>query len=98
MLTTIDPSLMAEDVALGYKQLLEVERACRALKPGLELRPLHRRLPDRTRAHVLLRWLALLVRLVGSARAACGGEASGSCLRAWSRLPIWGSLPAAGTV
>jgi transposase len=61
LLSTTDPSLSAEDVALGYKQLLEVERAFRILKTTLELRPLYHRLPDRIRAHVLLCWLALLL-------------------------------------
>jgi transposase len=61
LLSTTDPSLSTEDVALGYKQLLEVERAFRTLKTTLELRPLYHRLPDRIRAHVLLCWLALLL-------------------------------------
>jgi hypothetical protein len=61
VLSTTDASLSPEDVALGYKQLLEVERAFRTLKTTLELRPLYHRLPDRIRAHVLLCWLALLL-------------------------------------
>jgi hypothetical protein len=61
LLSTTDPSLSAEDVALGYKQLLEVEDAFRTLKTTLELRPIYHHLPDRIRAHVLLCWLALLL-------------------------------------
>jgi hypothetical protein len=61
LLSTTDPSLSAEDVALGYKQLAEVERAFRTLKHTLDLRPLYHRLPERIRAHVLLCWLALLL-------------------------------------
>ena len=61
LLSTTDPSLSAEDIALGYKQLLEVERAFRTLKHNLELRPMYHRLPERIRAHVLLCWLALLL-------------------------------------
>ena len=61
LLSTTDPSLAAPDVALGYKQLLDVERAFRTLKSTLELRPMHHRRPDRIRAHVLLCWLALLL-------------------------------------
>jgi hypothetical protein len=61
LLSTTDPSLSAADVALGYKQLLDVERAFRTLKSTLELRPMHHRRPDRIRAHVLLCWLALLL-------------------------------------
>jgi transposase len=61
LLSTSDDSLSAEDVALGYKQLLEVERAFRTLKTTLELRPLYHRKDDRIRAHVLLCFLALLL-------------------------------------
>jgi transposase len=61
LLSTTDPSLSAEDVALGYKQLFEVENAFRTLKTTLELRPIYHHLPDRIRAHVLLCWLALLL-------------------------------------
>ena len=61
LLSTTDMSLSAEDVALGYKQLWQVERAFRTLKTTLELRPMYHRLPDRIRAHVLLCWLALLL-------------------------------------
>jgi transposase len=61
LLSSTDPSLSVEEIALGYKQLLEVERAFRTLKHTLELRPMHHRLPDRIRAHVLLCWLALLL-------------------------------------
>jgi len=61
LLSTTDPGLTAEEVALGYRQLLEVERAFRTLKHTLELRPLYHRLPERIRAHVLLCWLALLL-------------------------------------
>src|SRR5450755_2286801 len=61
LLRTSDPTLTAEDVALGYKQLLEIERASRDMKTTLDLRPVHHRKEDRIRAHVLLCWLALLL-------------------------------------
>jgi len=61
LLRTSDPSLSAEDVALGYKQLLEVERGWRDMKTVLELRPVFHRKQERIRAHVLLCWLALLL-------------------------------------
>jgi transposase len=61
LLRTSDPTLTAEDVALGYKQLLEIERARRDMKTTLDLRPVHHRKEDRIRAHVLLCWLALLL-------------------------------------
>ena len=64
LLTTSDPSLSAEDVALGYKQLIEAERSFRDLKGTLLLRPVFHRKDDRIHAHVLICYLALvLVRL-----------------------------------
>ena len=61
LLRCSDPTLSAEDIALGYKQLLQVERGWRDMKTNLELRPVYHRLEDRIRAHVLLCWLALLL-------------------------------------
>ena len=61
LLRTSDRSLSAEDVALGYKQLIQVERAWRDLKTTLDLRPIYHRKEERIRAHVLLCWLALLL-------------------------------------
>lgn len=61
LLRTSDSTLTPEQVALGYKQLLEVEEAWRTLKHTLSLRPVYHRLEDRIRAHVLLCWLALLL-------------------------------------
>ena len=61
LLRTSDPTLSLEDIALGYKQLLQIERAWRDMKTTLDLRPIHHRKEDRIRAHVLLCWLALLL-------------------------------------
>jgi hypothetical protein len=61
LLRSSDPSLSAEDIALGYKQLLQVERGWREMKTTLELRPLYHRLEERIRTHVTLCWLALLL-------------------------------------
>ena len=61
LLRTCDPHLSTEDIALGYKQLLEVERGWRDKKQVLDLRPVYHRLEDRIRAHVILCWLALLL-------------------------------------
>jgi hypothetical protein len=61
LLTTSDPILSAEDVALGYKQLQEAERSFRDLKGTLLLRPVFHRKDDRIRAHVLICFLALVV-------------------------------------
>jgi hypothetical protein len=61
LLRCSDPKLSAEDIALGYKQLLEVERGWRDMKSIIDLRPVYHRAEDRIRAHVLLCWLALLL-------------------------------------
>jgi Transposase DDE domain len=61
LLRATDPHLSTEDIALGYKQLYEVERGWRSMKTDLDLRPVYHRLEQRIRAHVLLCWLALLL-------------------------------------
>lgn len=61
LLRSSDPTLSAEDIALGYKQLLEVERGWRDMKSTLDLRPVYHHLERRIRAHVVLCWLALLL-------------------------------------
>jgi Transposase DDE domain len=68
LLTTSDPSLSAEDVALGYKQLLEAERSFRDLKGTLQLRPIFHRKDERIRAHVLICFLALVIIRVAETR------------------------------
>lgn len=69
LLRTSDDTLTAADVALGYKQLVEIEAAFRTLKTTLDLRPVYHRLDDRIRAHVVLCWLALLLIRVAELRA-----------------------------
>jgi len=61
LIATSDPHISAEDVALGYKNLLEAEPGFRDLKTQLLLRPVFHRLEHRIRAHVLICWLALLL-------------------------------------
>lgn len=61
LLRTSNPHLSAEDIALGYKQLLEVERGWRDMKSTLDLRPVFHRREDRIRSHVTLCWLGLLM-------------------------------------
>ena len=70
LLRTSDPKLTSEDIALGYKQLLEVERGWRDMKQVIDLRPVYHRKEERIRAHVLLCWLALLLARV--VENACG--------------------------
>jgi len=54
-----DGELNSGEVVRSYKQLKVVERAFRTFKgPELQIRPIHHRLEDRVRAHVLLCMLA----------------------------------------
>src|SRR5215203_6491477 len=76
LLATSDPDISAEDVALGYKNLLEAERGFRDMKTELLLRPVFHRLEHRIRAHVLLCWLALLLTRV----------AERTCGQSWRRI------------
>ena len=68
LLRSSDPMLSPEDIALGYKQLSEVERGWRDLKHVLDLRPVYHRKEERIRAHVLLCWLALLLARVAETK------------------------------
>lgn len=56
-----DHGLSAADAVAGYKQLWQIERVFRDLKHVVDIRPVHHRLEDRIRAHVLLCWLAMLL-------------------------------------
>jgi len=69
LITTSDDTLSAEDVALGYKNLLEAERGFKDLKGTLLLRPVFHRREDRIRAHALICYLALIVIRVCELRA-----------------------------
>jgi hypothetical protein len=71
LLRSSDPELSAEDIALGYKQLYEVERGWRDMKQVIDLRPVYHRKEERIRAHVVLCWLALL--LIRVTETTCGG-------------------------
>ncbi len=68
--------MTTEDIALGYKQLLEVERGWRDMKQVIDLRPVFHRREDRIRAHVILCWLALLLMRV----------AENTAGRPWARI------------
>ena len=76
LLRTSDPHMTTEDIALGYKQLLEVERGWRDMKQVIDLRPVFHRREDRIRAHVILCWLALLLMRV----------AENTAGRPWARI------------
>jgi hypothetical protein len=76
LLRTSDPKMSAEDIALGYRQLLEVERGWRDMKQVIDLRPVYHRKEERIRAHVILCWLALLLARV----------AENACEATWPEL------------
>ena len=61
--TPLAPVTMdAADIVRSYKSLANVERAFRSLKTiDLKVRPIHHRLADRVRAHILLCMLAYYV-------------------------------------
>src|SRR5206468_12447125 len=80
LLRTSDPAMTSEDIALGCKQLLEVERGWRDMKQVIDLRPVYHRREDRIRAHVLLCWLALL--LIRVAETTAGGSWTWNRIRA----------------
>jgi Transposase DDE domain len=76
LLRTSDPKMTAEDIALGYKQLLEVERGWKDMKQVIDLRPVYHRKEERIRAHVILCWLALLLARI----------AENACAATWPEL------------
>ena len=94
LLRTSDPKMTAEDIALGYKQLLEVERGWRDLKQVIDLRPVYHRKEERIRAHVILCWLALLLARV--AENACGATWP-ELRRQLDRIPVGTFTGPAGT-
>ena len=69
VITSNDDTLTAEDLALGYKQLLRVERCWRQLKSGLRMRPVFHYRPWRIQAHVTISMLALLLERIVEIRA-----------------------------
>ncbi len=68
LLITNDETLSAEDVALGYKQLLRVEASFRRLKHGIDIRPMYHRTRERITAHVFVSVLALLLERIAELR------------------------------
>jgi transposase len=69
VVTSNDDTLSAEDLALGYKQLLRVEQCWRTLKSGLRMRPVFHYRPSRIQAHVTISVLALLLERIAEIRA-----------------------------
>ena len=59
----IDPDqLAAAGIVRAYKQLKEAEKGFGAIKGPLEVRPIHHRLQDRVRSHLLICMLAEYMR------------------------------------
>lgn len=57
-----EPHMDAAELVRSYKRLTQVERAFRSLKTvDLKVRPIHHRLPDRVKSHLLLCLLAYYV-------------------------------------
>jgi len=69
VITSNDDTLTADDLALGYKQLLRVEACWRQLKSGLRMRPVFHFRPWRIEAHVTISVLALLLERIVEIRA-----------------------------
>lgn len=69
VITSNDDSLSAEDLALGYKQLMRVEQCWHTVKSGLRTRPIFHWTPRRICAHVSLCVLALLIERIAEIRA-----------------------------
>ena len=69
VITSNDDTLTAEDLALGYKQLLRVEQCWRQMKSGLGMRPVFHYRPWRIQAHVSICVLGLLLERIAELRA-----------------------------
>jgi len=95
LIRTSDDTLSSVDVALGYKQLYQVENAFRTLKTTLELRPVYHRLEDRIRSHILLCWLALLLVRVMENKT---GQTWTKLRRSLSRIQATGLKTASGSM
>lgn len=68
VITSNDDTLSAEDLALGYKQLMRVEECWRSMKSGLRTRPVFHWTAHRICAHISLCVLALLLERVAERR------------------------------
>jgi hypothetical protein len=95
LLLTNDPTLSAEDVALGYKQLLRVEESFRRLKHGIDIRPVYHRTEERIGGHVFACILALLLERVAER---ASGSSWGWIRRHFSRLKMVAYSGAGGRV
>lgn len=75
-LITNAPDLTPAEAVARYKGLADIERGFRVLKSGIEIAPVHHRLPDRIRAHALICFLALVLYRVMRMRLKANGHAA----------------------
>lgn len=61
VIATSEKNLDAAEAVLMYKELTDVERSFRQLKDVLALRPIYHQTPQRTKAHIFVAALALLL-------------------------------------
>jgi len=61
-------ALPAEEVALAYKRLWQIEHSFRELKSGLEINPVFLRTEDHVRGHIIVCFLALVMEAALSKR------------------------------
>jgi transposase len=69
VVTTNDDTLTPVDMALGYKQLMQVEDCWRMMKTGMRMRPIYHWTVHRIHAHVTICALALLLTRMAENRA-----------------------------
>lgn len=69
VVTTNDDTLTPVDLALGYKQLMQVEDCWRMMKTGMKMRPIYHWTAHRIHAHVTICVLALLLTRMAENRA-----------------------------
>ncbi len=62
---TTNTDLLAEEVALTYKNLWQVEYAFRNLKSILQNRPTYHQTPENTKGHIFCSYLSLLLSQMG---------------------------------
>jgi hypothetical protein len=76
LLRASDTAMSAEEIALRYRQLLDVERNWRSMQQVIDPRPGYQHVAGASRAHPVLCWLALLLARV----------TENACHDSWSKL------------
>ena len=76
LLRASDTAMTAEEIALRYRQLLDVERSWRNMQQVIDPRPGYQHIEGASRAHPVLCWLALLLARV----------TENACHDSWSKL------------